>query len=207
VKSKRGSSRRGRNSNGRGLSKRGSSKRGSRSNKRGLNKRGRNLTYRTDHHGSIQHKNIAHTTLIVHAFATVARSNTLLMGMKPGQKEREGMASIVQEARGMLNLLPEAAALSAIENPRSRSATPIGRRASQSRATTPSMPAESIDDDDSTAEATTAGQATRCSDRTEIPQRSEASQRPHWPALSGDRGRVRALACNVNVLVGEAKHK
>jgi hypothetical protein len=152
------------------------------------------------------HKNIAHTTLIVHAFATVARSNTLLMGMKPGQKERDGMASIVGEARVMLNLLQEAAALSAIENPRSRSVTPMGRRASQSRATTPSIPAESVDDTNSTVEATTAGQVP---DAVTAQKFRSDQKRPnvhiglHYPAIADEYG----LACNVNVLVGEAKHK
>lgn len=124
--------------------------------------------------------------MIVSAFGPIARSNALLMADSLTSHEQTNFIGIILDARANFINLLEAAALAAIANPRSRSATPVRQSTSSSRAGTPSAP-------------TTAKAEAFRSDQN----RPNVHIGIHYADVLKEYG----LASNCNVLIIEDKHK
>lgn len=124
--------------------------------------------------------------MIVSAFASIARSNALLMADSLTVSERANFITMILDARANFINLLEAAALAAVNNPRSRSTTPVRQSATSSRAGTPSAPTNAK------AEAFRSDQ-----------NRPNVHIGIHYADVLKEYG----LVSNCNVLIGEDKHK
>jgi hypothetical protein len=138
---------------------------------------------------SLEESNLA-VDIIVVAFASVAKSNALLMADNLSTEDRANLSEAVSEARHKFIELLEAAALAVYSNSRSRSATP--------RTSRPATPTRTTAASESAVGLKTKAESFRADQR-----RPNIHVALHYADQLNEYG----LVSNCNVSIGEDKHR